>query len=364
MDKTKGKIHKGFIVFIAIILILVIFFFNKNSESKVLDFINLFKGGEKTLVLTNSFENDSIIDISLHKDTIILWKDNKLSFIKKDGELVLEKYFHFLDPAIYFGEEYIYPFDRLTGNIYFFNKKGEENYKLPLGNEVFNIKEIKGYLLSHSKAGSMEKIHILDKDWVLVGNPSFEDKNILSYDIDKKGKNIIVSVLNLNDNILKSEMHHYGENNENLGFLTIEEEIILFNEIIKNDSQVVLTDKTLYYVENKEIIWEKSFNLIKDIYIRKDIIYILHGNYLKAIDLKGEIKNEIGFTKDYDNIMDFNGRVLLYGDENLAIVKDGEVIGEIEEPILKAYTNGRDIILLGPESLNIYELRNKEENID
>lgn len=359
MEENKKNTRKGLKVFILFLLIIIIFLFNKNNQIRILDFINFFKMRDKTLLLTNSFDNDNIKDINIYNNTMAIWKDNKLSFMKTDGEMILEKEFNFIEPAIYYGENYIYPFDKATGDIYFLRENGETVDRLQLGKEIFNINEINEHLICHSKIGNTEKIDILDKDWVLVGSPAFESKNILSYDINKRGNKILVSVLDLNDNILKSEIHYYGQSNEKIDLLTIEEEIILFNELIKDATEIILTDKSLYYVENNEIMWEKQFNLIKDIYIR-DEIFLLHGNYLETINLNEETIHKIGFTKHYNNMTNFNGGTLVYGDENLAVINKGELILEHEESILKAYTNGNDIIILGPEVLNIYKLVNKE----
>ncbi|HZK33341.1 MAG TPA: DUF5711 family protein [Tissierellaceae bacterium] len=361
MENNKDNRFKKIKLFIAFVLLaILIIISNKNNQRKILEFVNSFNKGEKTLELINYFDNHNIIDVNIYKNTIAIWEENRILFTNRDGELILEKNFNFIEPAIYYGEKYIYPYDKATGDIYFFHNNGSSFEKLQLGKEIFNIKERNGYLMCHLKAGNIEKIDILDKDWTLIGSPTFDDKNILSYDINKRGTKILVSLLNLNNDRLKSEIYYYGENNEEQGSLTIEGEIILFNELIKDNSQVILTDKALYYVKDEEIVWEKSFNLIKDIYIFKDTIYLLHGNYLEAINLKGEIKNAIGFTENYNSISNFNGNTLVYGDEKLAVVKNGELILEHEEFILKAYTNGIDLLILGPDSLNIYELINKE----
>lgn len=359
MEESKGKTGKTFKIFILIILILLIFVFKGKHEIKILNFINSFKSSEKTLLLTNSFDNDNILDINIYNKNIAIWKNNKISFVKTNGEMILEKEFNFLDPAIHYGERYIYPFDKATGDIYFLNKNGETLDRLRLGKEIFNMREINEHLLFHSKDGSVEKIDILDKDWVLIGNPAFEEKNMLSYDINKKGSKILVSVLNLNDHILKSETHYYGGNNEKLDLLTFDGEIVLFNKLVNDDAEVVFTDKALYYIEEKGIIWEKEFNFVKDIYM-EDEISILHGNYLETIDFKGQTKYKVGFTKTYKSILSFNGGILLYGDEGLAVTKKGEIVLDHNEPILKVLTNGSEILILGPGSLNIYKLVNKE----
>lgn len=352
---------KWFKLLILLFLILSVFLFKKENQEKILDLISSFSFGsdEKTLMLTESFPNNNILDINIYNDNVIMWQDNKLSFLKTNGELILEKEFNFSNSSIHYGERNIYPFDKSTGDIYFLNKDGETVDRLQLGKEIFNIKEIKENLICHSKIENKEKIDILDKNRVLIGSPLFENKSILAYDINKSGNKILVSLLDLNDNILKSKINYYGQNNERLSSLHIEGEIVLFNELIDDDTVIVLTDKSLYYIKSKKIIWKKEFNLIKDIYLG-DKIYILYSNYLETIDLEGETIEKIGFTKDYNNIMDFKGNTILYGDENLAMVKDGELILEHEESILKVCTNKSQILILGPDEINIYKLMNKE----
>ena len=46
--------------------------------------------------------------------------------------------------------------------------------------------------------------------------------------------------------------------------------------------------------------------------------------------------------------------------DSIALVKKGELITEAEESILKVNTNSREIMILGPELLNIYKLVNEE----
>lgn len=353
-----NKKYKWVKIFILLFLIVIIFLFNKDNQNKVLDFVNVFKGGEKTLESINSFENNNIIDMNIYNNTIVLWKENKIIFMNQDGELILEKDFSFMKPSIYYGEKYIYPFDKSTGDIYFLNENGETVNRLKLDKEIYDIKEIEEKLICHSKVENKEKIDIFNEEGVLIGNQEFQDKNVLCYDINKKANKILVSLLNLDDLILKSEINYYGKNNKKTDSLIIDKEIVVFNKLINNYSEIILTDRRLYYIKKGEKAWERQFNLVKDIYLEDDI-YILHNNYLETIALNGETINKIGFTKDYKNIMNFDGNILLYGDENLAIVKNDKLILEYEEDILNVCTNDNFIFILGPEVLNIYQIGNK-----
>lgn len=356
---AKRKKNKWLIVLIPILLILSIFFFSESIRNKTLDFLDSLGNGEKELSLINSLDSDGILDMGIYDGTMALWKENKISFLNKDGEILGEKNFEFTDPSIYFGKNRIYPFDKATGNIYFLEKNGEGSKEVNLNKEIFSIKEKNEKLLCHLKVEGKEILDILSENRVSIGSMDFEEKNILAYDANSRGTNILVSLLNLKDNKLRSEVYNYTENAEELAFLKIDEEVVLFNQLVDNSSQIILTDRALYYVRSSKVIWEREFNLIKDIYLDNDI-YILHGNYLEVIDLEGESKSKTGFTEAYTSIIKFDRSTLVYGEENLGLVKNGELLLEHKEPILKVYGNQKDIIILGPEAINIYELIDKK----
>lgn len=356
---AKRKKNKWLIVLIPILLILSIFFFSESIRNKTLDFLDSLGNGEKELSLINSLDSDGILDMGIYDGTMALWKENKISFLNKDGEILGEKNFEFTDPSIYFGKNRIYPFDKATGNIYFLEKNGEGSKEVNLNKEIFSIKEKNEKLLCHLKVEGKEILDILSENRVSIGSMDFEEKNILAYDANSRGTNILVSLLNLKDNKLRSEVYNYTENAEELAFLKIDEEVVLFNQLVDNSSQIILTDRALYYVRSSKVIWEREFNLIKDIYLDNDI-YILHGNYLEVIDLEGESKSKTGFTEAYTSIVKFDRSTLVYGEENLGLVKNGELLLEHKEPILKVYGNQKDIIILGPEAINIYELIDKK----
>ena len=69
MEKKKKKASWRLIIIIVFILIIVVFAFNKNLQSKTLDFINSFKRGEKAFLLTSSLENDRIVDINIYNNS-------------------------------------------------------------------------------------------------------------------------------------------------------------------------------------------------------------------------------------------------------------------------------------------------------
>lgn len=360
MEENKKTSHKGFKLFIIIFLILSVFLLKKENQNKIVELFDSLGNKEKVLWLTNSFKNDGDIeDINIYDDNIIKWSNNKITFMKIDGKIILEKEFKFTEPSIYFGDNYIYVMDKSTGDIYSLDKNGETVDRLQLNKEIFNIKVSNESLIYHIKSPNEENISILDKDKVLTGNHSYENKNILTFVVNKNGKTNALSILNLNEGMLKSQIETYGENNEKLSSLDIEGEIVLFLEFTSTDDLIALTDRALYSINNGKIMWKKQYDLIKDIYLKDEKIYILYSNYLESVDLDGRTESKLGFTEEYKKIVSFGKRILLYGDNNVVIVEGDKQILKHNENILGVFTSKNKILIWGPEEIMLYELSNK-----
>lgn len=359
MGESKKNGYKGFKIFIILFLVVSMIFLKKENQNEIIKFFDSFSSKEKELRLVDSFQhNGDINSISIFEGNIIRWTNNKLSFMKTDGTIVLEKEFNFTEPFIYYGEKYIYVMDKSTGDIYSLDKNGETKDRLQLNKEVFNIKEINQNLIYHIKTANGESINILDKDRVLIGNHSFEDKNILTYTTNGNGNKNAISLLDLNDQILKSQILFFGENKEALGSLNIEGEIIVYIGYTSTDEMIALTDNALYSIKDSKIMWRKQFDLITDIYI-EDKIYILYGSSLETINLDGRTENKIGLTEEYNEILPFEGKVLLYGDNNIVLVEGDKQILKYNEDIMGVSVSNRQLVLWGPKEIKTYRIANK-----
>lgn len=360
MGESQKSGHKGFKIFIILFLVLSMIFLKKENQNKIIRFLDSFVGKEKELKLIDSFQyNEAIDNISSFEGNIVKWTDNKISFMKTDGSLILEKEFNFAEPFIYYGEKYIYVMDKSTGDIYSLDKNGETKDRLKLNKEIFNIKESNQNLIYHMKSTDGESINILDKNGVLIGNHSFEDKNILTYTTNTKGTKNAISLLDLKDQILKSQILFFGENKEALGSLNIEGEIIVYIGYTSTDEIIALTDNALYSIKDSKIMWRKQFDLIKDIYI-EDKIYILYGSSLETMNLDGRTENKIGLTEEYNKILPFEERVLLYGDNNIVLVEGDKQILKHNEDILGVSVSNRQLLLWGPKEIKTYRIANKK----
>ena len=357
-DKRDNS-HKGFKIFIIIFLVLSIFLLNEKNQEKLIKFFDSIGSKEKTLELINSFkDNKSMVSVNVYDNNIVKWDGNKLSFIKDDGRIILEKEFNFQNPFIYYGQKNIHIMDRSTGDIYSLDKNGQTMGRNQINKEIFNLKESNGYIIYHTKDNQQEAIKILDKDNAIIGGNSYEDKNILTYGVNKNGKKRAVSLLDFKGNIFKSQIEVYGENNEKLSSLDIEGEIVVYIEFISKDEMIALTDHNIYCIKEDKVLWKRQFDLIKDIYIGEDI-YILYSSYLESMDFKGETKNKIGFTEDYGKMENFDGKILVYGKSGLSIVENSKEILKHTDDIEEVKTSKNNILIWNNDGIKIYRFLNK-----
>lgn len=361
MKEEKKDIHKGFKIFIIIFIMVALLLFQEENQKKISSFFAFFTEKQKSLELVDSFQNQGdILDVNIKDNTVSQWKFNKLSIFDIDEMETIYKDFNFVDPVIYYGKENIYIIDKSTGDIYFLNKQGENMDKLQLDKEIFNFEESYENIIFHERSSEVENISILNKDKVLIGNYSYEDKDILTYATNKKGSRNTIASMDLNDGRLKSHIDIYGENNEKIKEISIYDEIVVYLKIISKDETVVLTDSGIHFIKEDEIIWDHELNLIKDIYITENEIYLLYSNYLERIDFEGNQKGKMGFPEEYTKILAFERNILLYGKDHMVIINEDKEILKHEEEIIKISMDKDNILLLGPEGLKLYKIINKK----
>lgn len=360
MDEEKKNDHKEFKIFIIIFLVASLFLLQEGNQKRIKEAFSSIGKKEKVLSLVDSFKyEEEIIDLNVYDNNIVLWEDNKVSFRQLDGTKIVEKEFSFEEPSIYYGMNNVYPIDKSTGDIYFLDKNGETINREQLNKEIFNFKESNKNLIYHMKSPDKEIINVLDKDSIQIGNYSYEGKSILTYCTNDKGSKIAIASLDANKGKVKSHIEFYGKNNEKTQELDILGEIIVFLGFTSSNEVVTLTDNGLYLIKDGKILWEKKFDLIKDIYMDNDKIYLLYSNYLEIIMFDGTSESKIGFGEDYKKIIPFQKDVILYGNDNITIVEKNKQVLKHEENILGVYSSKDNIVVLVPEQIKTYRVNNK-----
>ncbi len=363
MEESKKKGNKKFKMFIIIFIIAILFFSKKENQEKLIEILNSIKINQKTLKLIESFPvEEDVKDLDLYDKNIMKWRDNKLSFLELDGTLSLEKEFNLEEPYIFFGEKYIYGIDKSSGDIYFLDKKGETINRIQLKTQIFNIKESHSNLILHIRNLNMESINILDKDGNLIGNNLVKDRNILTYSTNKDGSKYVLSLLNLKEGAIKSQIEIFDINGEKLASIDLEKEIVVNLEFTDNEEVIILTDKGLYYIKDNKILWKKQFDLIKDIYLDKDKIYVLYSNYLESIYFDGRTKSKMSFSEEYKKILSLDKHIFLYGDKYIVGIQDEKEIlkYESDEKILGLYGTKSNLMIWNPNKVNIFSITNKK----
>ena len=360
MEEEKKNDHKEFKIFIIIFLVASLFLLQKGNQKKIKEIFSSIGKKEKVLSLVDSFKyEEEISDLNVYDNTIVIWKDNKISFKQLDGTKIVEKEFSFEKPSIYYGINNIYPMDKSTGDIYFLNKNGETTNREQLNKEIFNLKESNNNLIYHMKSPDKETINVFDKNGVQIGNYSYQGKSILTYGVNDKGSKSAIAVLDVSEGTIKSHIDFYGKNNEKTQELDILNEIVVFLGFTPKNEVITLTDNGLYFIKDGEILWQKKFDLIKDIYMSNDKVYLLYSNYLETITFDGTSESKIGFGEDYKKIIPFQKDVMIYGNNNITMVEKDKQVLKHEENILGVYSSKDNIVVLAPEQIRIYKINNK-----
>lgn len=360
MDDNKGKSHKGFKIFILLLLIVVLFFSNDKNQAKFIQAYKSLTIREKTLEEIKSINLDTNIDeIGLFDKDIALWGNNKLSIKDIGGNLLLEKQFNFVNPHIVFGQKSSYIMDKSSGDIYIIDKKGETLERINLDRQINNMLVDEDNIIVHTKDEDEENLIFFSSEGVFLRIHPIEDKDILTYDIDSSNDRYLVSHLNIEDQLI-SEVSIYSINGELIDRVQIPNEIIIFTEFLDEDL-IALTDKCLYYINDSKIHWKKTFSNIKDVILKDDSIYILYGENLEEIDFQGRTKERFSIGKDYNRIKDFEDYILVIADDNLlGIQGDREILNYKHDSFIDdIIINKNYLAIIDEGSLNLFKVNNK-----
>ncbi len=355
----KDNSQKRFKIFILLLLIGVLFFVNKENQGK---FINAYKSltiREKGLEKIETMEMDSNSDIALLKKDIAKWENNKLSLLDKDKKIILEKQFNFETPYVVFGENRIYIMDKSSGDIYILDSKGDTIERVILENKIQNLSEIGNNIIIHTEAESEEKLIILDINGVFLKIQPIKDMNILTYTVDSKSENYLISHLNIGDE-LYSEIQLYSISGDMVDKVKIINEIIVFTEFLNGDL-ITLTDRTLYYIKDSKIFWKKTFPDSKDILLLDNEIYVLYENNLEVIDLEGRTTNKFSFTEDYDKMKNLDKYIFIYGNNDIiGLQGDREILEYRHDTAIKDIVVNKNYLgIIDDDNLHLFRLINK-----
>lgn len=308
--EERENIHKGFKIFIIIFTIIVLLFINRGK------IIEIFQRKDMDLSLYETIEDD--FQYRFFNGDIIRYNDDGIAYLEDFNRVTTQKDFNFEDPLIEFADKYIYYASGATGDVYVLNNRLETISQFTLNMNIFNIEETSRYIMVHSK-GEEETLVTID----IEGNILYKnipEKNILNYDM---GRNTYAfSTLVIEDDIL-SILNIYDFQGQIVDSMEFKNEVIFKLYYLEEDI-LLLTDKGLYMIKDRQILWEKEFPLIKNIIIDKGKIQLLYSNCLETLDFLGQSISILEFEEEYDMITSMEDGLILYGEKDILIIKDEE----------------------------------------
>ena len=356
-ESKKGG--KGIKVFLIILVIFMLILSDRDIQKKIVDLIK----NANINIREISFEisksipiQEGVLDIKNYKG-IVLWNGKKLIKINNDGDIIKEKEFDFDDIGIYMGQEKIYVYDKSLGDIYILNGEIENIDKIELEGKVQNVMESFNNTLIHTKEDYRESLKILNKAGKMVENVITENRNILTYSTNKEGDKYIISTISLENAGIKSQVQAFKMGGESLFDHSFKDEIVLYVKSILDDKLIIMTDKNLYCILDDEILWNKSYTSLKDIYVDDEDIYILYSNSLDIISKNGDIKYKHSFSEEYKKMLIYDEYLVVYGDEYIIGLKEQEEVFKYnaEDIILKVVKDGKKFMVLYKDRIDLVD---------
>lgn len=356
--ETKKKTGKGIKIFLIIIVVSLLFLSDKGIQRKVINLVKNINTNirEISLEISQSIPLEGAVEevFSCNRG-IVLWDGHKLIKMNNDGLVEKQKEFNFDEPGIYVGDNKIYVYEKPMGVIYILNGEIDTIDKVEVEGKIESLVESNEKLLVHTKEENRESLKIFNKQGKIIENVITENRNILTYSTNKENTKYIISTLNLEGTGITSGIQAFEIGGESLLEYELNEEIILYTSYLAEDKLIVMTDRNLYCIVKDEILWERPYESLKDIYVHRGKIYILYSNSLEVLTVDGDVEYNHSFSEEYKKMIIYDKHLVLYGDEYIIGLKDQEEIFKYkpDDTILKAIKDGKKLVVLYKDKIDL-----------
>ena len=357
MEETNKKEKSGFKIFILILLFAIAIFLGKGYLDKL-----LISKDNKTLQIAHKIPATNDTVVKFYENVFIKYDNNTIVGINKDGTIRWKKEVTFDKPIVYLGDKVIYLSQGTTGDIYFLDQDGNSTKHIQLDTLIDEVIEKDENIFVLGKENELDSLTVLNKE----GNSLCKiliPGTILNFKIGKENKNILISNLNIGEDNIISKLNIYNINGDILGDMVFTDEIITFIDYIDGENVIISTDKCLYCIKGREIIWENDYTEISDIYIDKEEknIYLLVEGALKLISYDGEEKT-IDLSGNYNSIYPYHNSILVIGDEEvIGFDKEVEYLRYKLEESGKVLVDNSNIIQITDDKINVMKVVKKTE---
>ncbi len=355
MEETNKKEKSGFKIFILILLFAIAIFLGKGYLDKL-----LISKGSKTLQIIHKIPATNDTLVKFYDNVFIKYDNNTIVGINKDGTIKWKKDITFDKPIVYLGDELIYLSQGTTGDIYFLDQDGNSKKHIQLDSPIDEVIEKDDNIFVLGKENELATLTVLNKEGNTLCKISISG-TILNFQYSSENKKTLISNLNIGEDSIISKLNIYNINGEILGDLGFTDEIITFIDYIDGENIIISTDKSLYCIKGRDIIWEKDYTAISDIYIDKveKNIYLLVEDTLKLISYDGE-EDIIQLNGNYNSIYPYHNNILAIGDKVVIGLEKGvEYLRYTLEEQGKVLVDNSNIIQVTDDKINVMKVVKK-----
>ncbi|MDO5037573.1 MAG: DUF5711 family protein [Tissierellia bacterium] len=323
----EKKRRRRFLVLLIIIGVCFIFF--KRSMSLPREVQPLW---EKTL------EGDVEEMGILAGDSLVLWNGNILSFYDKKGQLMVEQDHSLERLKAYFGQEWVYLYDKDLKRIYTYSKKGQPGKTLTVPGDLFALKEQNGRALLHIRQENGEVLYMADSQGALLS--LFETEHfILDYEVAADDDFVVAELSNQASGYRTTLFKNDGD------FSREEFPMEVAMALGRHKNQVyMLTEKKLYALGEGQI-QSVEVPLVSDVLMKEDGIYLLHSGILSKYNFKLDLAKKEVVPANVLKLQDLGQAVYSYGQADMV----GNLLGPWEFSV--RFPQTADRVLLSKDLL-------------
>lgn len=349
-----GKLKKILLAVILVASLLV----SVSMKEEIMDKLNLEADHIRDLRLVDSLKQEGFENFKLYDNLILLAGSDELKFYNKNKENFAT--IGIYDKDVVYGENQIYIVDAAHNNFKIIGLDGEEKETIFFERkQLYKISESNNSIVAHFKKSDFETIEILDKNAENLRTHSVEKTSILTYDVNYNS--YILSELNTNGDVFRSEVRSYSMDGQVNYELILEEEIVMKTILLPENRAIIQTDEKIYSLENGDIVWENKIDNIKKILYGEENIYLLYSKTLEVMDGEGNVVSKLGLEKNYEEILDYRDYIILYGERNILGLKENKKILEYlsETQIISLESTSNSLGIQTENQIDLYEIIRK-----
>ncbi|WP_069650972.1 DUF5711 family protein [Caloranaerobacter ferrireducens] len=368
MRGSRAKRHNKRLQFFILLFFLLILI----ASSRMFNIGKLLNNNEKTLQIISNINVDmnKYSGVNIYDDKILITDSNKIISLYYNGNIAWKKDIKIINPIIRFGKQNIYILDPLNGQVTALNLNGEEIWRYDFKKSIKDIVEKEDCLIIFTKAGeSKDQINIFNLKGDLVGNIILEQGVALDCDISRDKKKVLINVLDLSDEKIKSKVALYSVNGYEIWGQSIENDIIAKINFI--DGKILSVTKSNIRLLNskQKLLWDRNVNgeiidLRVDINDKK-IILLYDGDkkYLEVVSINGRTIMKKEVDKSIKKIYKKDSNIYLAGDKRIyGISKDVFLDYNTSEKIKSIGILKDKLIIITNENIKIMKLVNLKSN--